>query len=167
MRDRLIALGAEVLVEGDIWMEADRLARSLSEGEDATYVSPFDHPDIWEGHSTLVEEVNTSKSCKSVLLSNSFFPLTVHLCQNLSGPLDQRRSQRDCPRCNFRLCRRWWTSAWCASRHRKSGLDACPHTCCGDRRYVTSLLSLQNKNRSIDDATCRRHPSQLVTWRRC
>jgi len=57
MRERLERLGAEVVVEGDAWSKADKLAREMSKQADSTYVSPFDHADIWEGHSTMIDEI--------------------------------------------------------------------------------------------------------------
>jgi len=49
--------GAEVVVKGKVWDEADMYARSLVDGADSVYIHPFDHPMIWEGHSTMIEEV--------------------------------------------------------------------------------------------------------------
>jgi len=57
MRRRIAALGAEVVVEGDVWDEADRLARAMVERGEGAYVPPFDHPLLWEGHSSLVDEI--------------------------------------------------------------------------------------------------------------
>lgn len=57
MRERIAARGGEVLIEGDIWDAADQLARSIAERGEAAYVSPFDHPLIWEGHASLVDEI--------------------------------------------------------------------------------------------------------------
>lgn len=48
---------AEVLVKGRDWDEADQFAKSLLSEKGSFYISPFDHPLIWEGHSTLIEEV--------------------------------------------------------------------------------------------------------------
>ncbi|MCH9627128.1 MAG: Phenylserine dehydratase [Chlamydiales bacterium] len=47
---------AEVLIKGDCWDEADVFAKSLIE-KDTVYIPPFDHPLIWEGHRTLIDEV--------------------------------------------------------------------------------------------------------------
>ncbi len=56
MRGRLRALGAEVIVEGAAWDQADALARKLADGDDARYLPPFDHPEIWRGHAPLIHE---------------------------------------------------------------------------------------------------------------
>jgi L-serine/L-threonine ammonia-lyase len=56
-RRRLGDYGAEVRIHGTVWDEADVLARELAECPSAGYVSPFDHPVIWEGHSTIIDEL--------------------------------------------------------------------------------------------------------------
>ncbi len=48
---------AEVIVKGRDWDEADQYAKSLLSEKGSFYISPFDHPLIWEGHSTMIEEV--------------------------------------------------------------------------------------------------------------
>lgn len=48
---------AEVIVKGKDWDEADNHAKSLLHEKESFYISPFDHPLIWEGHRTLIEEV--------------------------------------------------------------------------------------------------------------
>ena len=57
MRDRITALDAEVIVEGDVWDEADALARAIVARGEAAYVPPFDHPLLWAGHASLVDEM--------------------------------------------------------------------------------------------------------------
>jgi L-serine/L-threonine ammonia-lyase len=57
---RLIAQeGAEVVVHGASWQEADTFARGL---QDATcaFIHPFDDPLLWGGHATLIDEVVAS-----------------------------------------------------------------------------------------------------------
>jgi len=58
MREKIEQEGANVTVHGEAWDEADQLARELSKEPDSAYISPFDHPRIWEGHSTLVKEID-------------------------------------------------------------------------------------------------------------
>lgn len=53
--EKLRRLGANVDIHGDVWDEADEYARTLVDN-DALYVHPFDHPTLWEGHATLIEE---------------------------------------------------------------------------------------------------------------
>jgi L-serine/L-threonine ammonia-lyase len=57
MRRLIAATGAEVLVAGDVWDEAHAAAAALAEDTAGALLHPFDHPDIWEGHSSLVAEV--------------------------------------------------------------------------------------------------------------
>jgi len=55
---RLIrAHGAEVVVAGEVWDRAHETALELAGSAGAFYVPPFDHPDIWNGHATVVEEL--------------------------------------------------------------------------------------------------------------
>ena len=48
--------GAEVIVHGSSWQEANELALSTVKASD-TFLHPFDDPLVWQGHSTLVDEV--------------------------------------------------------------------------------------------------------------
>ncbi len=56
-RQRMEEYGAEVVMAGPSWQEAHEAASLVAERDGAFYVHPFDHPDIWAGHSTLVDEV--------------------------------------------------------------------------------------------------------------
>ena len=59
-RDKIQALGAEVVVHGNVWDEADQYVKQMVKelGEDiACYVPPFEHPTIWEGHATMIDEI--------------------------------------------------------------------------------------------------------------
>ncbi|KAI5849975.1 putative serine family amino acid catabolism-related protein [Tricharina praecox] len=59
MAEKVRAAGAEqVLVCGKSWVEADQHVRMLVEQDkDGYYCAPFDHPDVWEGNATLVDEI--------------------------------------------------------------------------------------------------------------
>ena len=58
--EKLKSLGASVTVHGENWNEADSLARErVAQDDNAEYVSPYDNPLLWCGHSTLVDEVLT------------------------------------------------------------------------------------------------------------
>jgi L-serine/L-threonine ammonia-lyase len=48
--------GAEVMVHGASWQEANALAQSLTTGADA-FLHPFDDALLWQGHSSLIDEV--------------------------------------------------------------------------------------------------------------
>jgi len=60
--EKLRSLGADVTIHGANWNSADNLARqwvdeAKEEGGDAVYVSPFDNPLLWTGHSTVIDEI--------------------------------------------------------------------------------------------------------------
>ncbi|KAM4809500.1 serine dehydratase-like [Rhinophrynus dorsalis] len=57
---KLQDIGAEVVVVGKVWDDADAHAHQLAECPGTVYVSPFNHPLIWEGHSSLVFELKAS-----------------------------------------------------------------------------------------------------------
>lgn len=48
--------GAEVLVHGDSWMEANARALELRTPSDA-FIHPFDDPLLWDGHATMIDEL--------------------------------------------------------------------------------------------------------------
>ena len=51
--------GAEVLVHGASWFEANELATSMLEASDA-FLHPFDDPFVWQGHASMIDEVARS-----------------------------------------------------------------------------------------------------------
>ena len=55
--EKLAALGAEVQRHGAVWDEAHGFALKLAGERGAAYVHPFDHPLLWEGHASLIDEV--------------------------------------------------------------------------------------------------------------
>jgi L-serine/L-threonine ammonia-lyase len=57
---KLESLGAHVTVHGENWNAADSLARErVAANPKAKYVSPYDNPLLWTGHSSLIDEVVT------------------------------------------------------------------------------------------------------------
>ncbi|KAL5635106.1 hypothetical protein ACGC1H_002961 [Rhizoctonia solani] len=53
------AAGADVVIGGNNYSEALASAEQLcSQNKHAILVPPYDHPTIWEGHSTLIQEVD-------------------------------------------------------------------------------------------------------------
>jgi len=48
--------GAEVIVHGESWMEANAKALALMTSSDA-FLHPFDDPLLWEGHATMIDEL--------------------------------------------------------------------------------------------------------------
>ncbi|MFM2398689.1 MAG: hypothetical protein RL341_846 [Pseudomonadota bacterium] len=57
VRARIAAVGAQVIVHGSVWDEAHAHATALAREQQAAYVHPFDHPLLWDGHATLIDEV--------------------------------------------------------------------------------------------------------------
>lgn len=50
--------GAKVVIAGDVWDDAHLAASQYAEQHNAAYIPPFDHPVIWDGHATLIHEVD-------------------------------------------------------------------------------------------------------------
>jgi len=50
--------GAKVIVTGDNWDEAHMHALTLLKKNKAAYIHPFDDPNIWEGHSSIIDEIS-------------------------------------------------------------------------------------------------------------
>nr|KAF6467664.1 serine dehydratase like [Rousettus aegyptiacus] len=57
---RLQGEGAEVQLTGKVWDEANLRAQELAQRDHWVNVPPFDHPLIWEGHSSLVRELKAA-----------------------------------------------------------------------------------------------------------
>jgi len=53
--------GAKVIVAGDVWDAAHEAATMFSKEHNAAYIHPFDHPLLWKGHSTLMDEVSVQE----------------------------------------------------------------------------------------------------------
>ncbi len=56
-RQRMEELGAEVLMAGPTWEQAHQAATEAAMDPSVFYVHPFDHPEIWHGHSTMIDEI--------------------------------------------------------------------------------------------------------------
>lgn len=68
--EKLKSLDAEVIQIGADWDETNRHALDFAQEYQAQYISPFDHPLIWEGHSTLVDElIEQSSKPDAIILS--------------------------------------------------------------------------------------------------
>ena len=48
---------AQVIVFGTVWDEAHAYATRLAEETGSAYVHPFDDPAVWQGHSTIIDEL--------------------------------------------------------------------------------------------------------------
>lgn len=71
MIEKIKATGADVTVTGNNWNEADEYAKiELRSNQDNYYIPPFNDPRIWEGHSSIVDElVNTGIRPDNIILS--------------------------------------------------------------------------------------------------
>jgi L-serine/L-threonine ammonia-lyase len=49
--------GASVIITGDDWNAAHKYALSLVKNEVA-YIHPFDDPNVWKGHSSIIDEIS-------------------------------------------------------------------------------------------------------------
>jgi L-serine/L-threonine ammonia-lyase len=68
-KDLLQMEGAEVIVHGASWQEANALAQSMLQDSDA-FLHPFDNPLLWTGHATMIDEVAaTGNKPDAVLLA--------------------------------------------------------------------------------------------------
>ncbi|MGY4816904.1 pyridoxal-phosphate dependent enzyme [Pseudomonas chlororaphis subsp. piscium] len=56
-RERIARTGAQVLVHGQVWDEANERALELCTDADCEYAPAFDHPVLWQGHSSMVDEI--------------------------------------------------------------------------------------------------------------
>ncbi|MFN4946085.1 MAG: pyridoxal-phosphate dependent enzyme [Chryseotalea sp.] len=56
MINKIKLLGAQVDVFGENWDDANLYATDISEKYNLPYVPPFDHPLLWKGHSTIIDE---------------------------------------------------------------------------------------------------------------
>lgn len=55
---RLENYGAKTVVVGSVWDETDAAARSFASDRKCVYVPPFDHPLIFDGNSTIIDELD-------------------------------------------------------------------------------------------------------------
>ncbi|XP_018583030.1 serine dehydratase-like [Scleropages formosus] len=61
---KLKGLGATVQVVGKVWDEANTEALQLAKSKSLTFVPPFDHPLLWQGHASIIREIKASLPCK-------------------------------------------------------------------------------------------------------
>ncbi|XP_044022418.1 serine dehydratase-like isoform X1 [Siniperca chuatsi] len=57
---RLQDQGAAVKITGKVWDDANAEALRLAATEGLTYVPPFDHPLLWQGHASMITEAAAS-----------------------------------------------------------------------------------------------------------
>lgn len=69
VRAEIRAIGATVIVTGKVWDETNQAALQACEQPGAVYIPPFDHPDIWNGNATLIDELAGTLDFDVVLCS--------------------------------------------------------------------------------------------------
>lgn len=58
MIDKIKSRGTSVIIGGANWNEADAAAKKLLQSDkEAAYIPPFDDPLIWQGNSTIIDEL--------------------------------------------------------------------------------------------------------------
>jgi len=59
--DKLKALGATVQIVGENWNQADAYVRNVVANDTSlAYIPPYEHPLLWTGHSTVIDEIYDS-----------------------------------------------------------------------------------------------------------
>ena len=77
--------GAELLVEGASWQEANDLAQSLL-GAGGVLIHPFDDPLLWQGHASLIDEIaSVHRKPGAVVLSVGGGGLLAGVVEGLRG----------------------------------------------------------------------------------
>lgn len=56
VRAKIRELGANLIVHGNVWDETNEEALRMCKTPGVVYIPPFDHPDIWDGNATLIDE---------------------------------------------------------------------------------------------------------------
>lgn len=56
-RQRIRNQQAKLIVAGKVWDETNQIAQDYLATHDAAYVPPFDHPTIWAGHASMIDEI--------------------------------------------------------------------------------------------------------------
>lgn len=57
VRKRIEDEGAAVVVHGKVWDEAHACALKMAAQPGAVYIPPFDHPTLWRGHASMIDEM--------------------------------------------------------------------------------------------------------------
>jgi L-serine/L-threonine ammonia-lyase len=59
--------GADVIIHGASWQEANSLALSMI-GETDVFIHPFDDPLLWRGHATMIDEIANKNNKPDVII---------------------------------------------------------------------------------------------------
>jgi L-serine/L-threonine ammonia-lyase len=55
--DAIKSYGAKIIIGGETAQDAGEAATAFAKENTSTYIHPYDHPDIWHAHSTIIDEV--------------------------------------------------------------------------------------------------------------
>ena len=68
-QNAIISLGARMMIHGKVWDESNLKALEMAEqNPEMTYLSSYDDPLIWEGHSTMIDEMYAQCEKPDVIL---------------------------------------------------------------------------------------------------
>ena len=59
-RNLIVREGASLVVHGDAWDDSHEFAVRLAEETGSAYIHPFDDPEVWRGHSSIIHEVDAA-----------------------------------------------------------------------------------------------------------
>lgn len=68
MQAKIISLGANLKVFGHVWNDTNVFAQSLVRKEKAIYIHPFDHPTIWEGNASVIDECDGQMAAPDMVI---------------------------------------------------------------------------------------------------
>lgn len=60
MIEKIRAENVNIEIIGKIWDEADEAAQKLAKSKNYAYIPPFNHPIIWQGYTSIIEELYAS-----------------------------------------------------------------------------------------------------------
>lgn len=65
---RLADMGATCAQHGDTWAATEAFARAWAAQAGGVWVPGYDHPDVWEGHSTVIDEIAMTGICPGTIV---------------------------------------------------------------------------------------------------
>lgn len=66
VRAKIGEIGAQCIVHGNVWDETNEEALRMCQAPGTVYIPPFDHPDIWDGNATLIDEAVTQAHAEGI-----------------------------------------------------------------------------------------------------
>ena len=91
-RTHLYALGADVAIHGYAWDDANQKAQEYLQANGGSFIPPFDHPTLWQGHASLIDElVRDINGFEAIIASVGGGGLACGIMQGL------KQNQSQCP----------------------------------------------------------------------